>query len=78
MSATLLIRALSWWWADVSLNSFQRIQREGNRKENFHFLGVFLKEKLRQKYHHLQKQPSERKAGLHLAFEVQTAALWGP
>lgn len=61
MSATLLIRAPSWRWAGVSLNSFQRIQREENKKENFHFLDVFLKEKLRQKYHHLPKKLSERK-----------------
>lgn len=35
MSATLLIRALSWRWTDVSLNSFQRIQREENKKRQF-------------------------------------------
>lgn len=54
--------------------SFWGIQGEGNRKQNFHFLGEFLKEQLRWRYHHLKKQCSGRKNWPPLPMDCRT--LW--
>lgn len=77
VSPTLLIRAPSWQWADVSLNSFQEDWERKEQKREFPLPWCVLEGEAKTKIAAAEVGFWE-KTDLHLAFEVQMVTLWSP